>query len=89
MSAKEGCFDASYREIHMLLRRSNRIGLCLAICKCGHLQSDHSSHTIPLEGGKRFREYHHGGCVECGCKQFTFHRHATLEEAAELMLARS
>jgi len=73
----------------MLLRRIKRLGgFGMAMCKCGHLQCDHSSHVVPLECGKSFREYHHGGCVECGCTQFTFHRYVSLEDAANQLLDR-
>ena len=67
----------------MLGKRVPRLGVGLAVCDCGHLQSDHSSLLIPL-GEKMFREYNHGGCVECDCQRFTFNRFVSLEEAAEL-----
>ena len=56
----------------MLIKRlKGKFGL--AVCKCGHLSCDHSSQVDKLSDGKYFREYHHGGCVECSCKKFTFH----------------
>lgn len=69
----------------MLVRKLKDLGFVVAQCKCGHLQGEHSSLLIPLGDGKSYREYHAGGCVECSCKQFTFHRFVTLEEAAEIM----
>ncbi len=69
----------------MLVKRVPRLGgFGVAMCKCGHLQCDHSSRTVPL-GKETFREYHHGGCVECACKQFTFHRFVSLEDAATIL----
>jgi hypothetical protein len=69
----------------MLVKSIKRLGgLVVAVCKCGHLQCDHSSRTVPL-GNKIFREYHHGGCVECSCRQFTFHRFMPLEDAATML----
>jgi len=56
-------------------------GVALAMCKCGHLQADHSSLLVPL-GERSVRQYHHGGCVECECKRFTFDKFVSLEEAA-------
>lgn len=70
-------------------RREGDFGI--AMCRCGHLQSDHSSQTVPFgQNGHALREYHHGGCCagDCHCKQFTFQRFATLDEVADIMIAR-
>lgn len=73
----------------MLVRRIKRLGgYGLALCKCGHLSSDHSSLLVPLGDGRSLREYHQGGCCECACERFTFHRYVSLEEAADLLLER-
>ena len=68
----------------MLVKRLHGLGFGIALCKCGHLQSDHSSLTVKM-GDATYREYHSGGCVECACKQFTFHRFVSLEDAAEIL----
>jgi len=70
----------------MLAKRVQRLGgFGIALCKCGHLSSDHSSRVSSID---KDQEYHQGGCVECACKQFTFHRFVSLEEAAALLLDR-
>jgi hypothetical protein len=73
----------------MLVKKVGRLGFGIALCKCGHLQSDHGSRLVQMEGGT-YREYHHGGCCccDCACKQFTFHRFVSLKEAAQMLLDR-
>lgn len=71
----------------MLVKRIGRLGFGIALCKCGHLQSDHGSRLVRIEGGT-YREYHHGSCCDCACGQFTFHRFVTLTEAAQMLLER-
>ncbi len=70
-----------------LLRRVRRLkgGVGLAVCECGHLQAEHSSLLVPLDGERMCREYSHGGCVECSCRRFTFSRFVSLDEAAYIM----
>lgn len=70
-----------------LLKRVRRLtgGVGLAVCECGHLQAEHSSLLVPLDGERMCREYNHGGCVGCSCRRFTFDRFVSLEEAAYMM----
>lgn len=70
-----------------LLKRVLRLkgGVGLSICECGHLQAEHSSLLMPLDGERMYREYNHGGCVGCSCKRFTFDRFVSLEEANYMM----
>jgi len=73
----------------MLAKRIQRLGgFGIALCKCGHLSSDHSSRLSKIDQDHTLQEHHHGGCVECACKQFTFHRFISLEEAAALLQSR-
>lgn len=68
----------------MLVKRL-KTGFGVALCKCGHLSCAHSSKLSPLDEGRSYRDYHQGGCCECSCKQFTFHKFVSLEEAAEIL----
>ena len=85
----EGADNETVRGGAMLIKRITGLdGFGTALCKCGHLACDHSSQLTPLDADHSFREYHHGGCCECSCGQFTFHRYVSLEEAARLLLDR-
>ena len=70
-----------------LLKRVRRLkgGVGLAVCECGHLQAEHSSLLVPLNGERVYREYNHGGCVGCSCRRFTFSRFVSLDEAVYIM----
>ena len=81
-------FSALLKEIAMtLLKRVRRLkgGVGLAVCECSHLQAEHSSLLMPLDGERMYREYNHGGCVECSCRRFTFSQFVSLDEAAYMM----
>lgn len=60
-----------------------------SMCECGHLERDHGSVLHPLGGGSAFREAHGGGCCcgECRCNKFTWARHVTAHELAEIEAA--
>ena len=66
-------------------------GFGFGVCKCGHLQSDHSNSVAPIgQDGKKWLEHNHGGCCagHCDCKRFTFARIATLDEVADMVIAK-
>lgn len=70
----------------MLVERIKRLGgFGIALCKCGHLSSDHGSRLTPVDKNHTLREYNHGGCCECACSMFTFHRYVSLEDAAAII----
>lgn len=70
----------------MLIERVKRLGgFGIALCKCGHLSSDHGSRFTPVDKNRTLREHNHGGCCECACKRFTFHRYVSLEDAAVIL----
>lgn len=77
----------------MLVKPIRRLsGFGVGLCKCGHLEGDHSNLRIPFDAqdGKAWLDHNQGGCCagQCKCKQFTFVRWATLEEVAEMLHAR-
>lgn len=77
----------------MLAQYSQRLGgFGVGVCRCGHLQSDHSNLPIPLhdQDGHVRLEHHQGGCCAgtCSCKRYTFQRWATLDEVADIFITR-
>jgi len=68
--------------------RSNQLGGIVVdeMCKCGHLKSDHGSHSINLGDGHMIRESHEGNCCarKCECPGFTWARFVIKEEAAQI-----
>ena len=74
----------------MLVKPIQRLGgFGIGICKCGHVEGDHSNLLIPFDAqdDKVWLDHHHGGCCAgmCNCKQFMFARWIALEEVAKIL----